>query len=396
MALSSKFFEPRISPTNSTEYCFRRPAAHWHHSGTDIEESSCSVLQIRKRIYGDLPGINMEITILRSACQQPWAELIISGRKQIEIRNWSTNYRGDCWLHTGKKRNPELEKLFSIEDPFTGGFLGIVRLNLIITMDRQRWETMRERHFVPGVFIPGMYGWVISNARRFKQPVPGLGQLRLSFRIKIFTQNWVAPPSKKISITRIVSRFSIVSNVTALQTPVFRSAPKWIRIVAWQISDNFPSDNRIPYVNPTFVVVLLPVISFAGCERIYQPPRLLRGWNYTGCIREIFVYSSHLQFPSAVAVPKIGRLWSGSKEVVLVSCGITCVWVALWSGVAVVSLDDWHPTKKVIIKTPQNKIWCTDLLSRSFLSTANLRLCSFVQHNKTRLIIPLLNLHGCR
>jgi hypothetical protein len=123
----------------------------------------------------------MDIAIPALSVQQPWAELIISGRKQIEIRNWSTNYRGDCWLHTGKKRNPELEKIFSIEDPFTGGFLGIIRLNLIITMDKQRWEMMRERHLVPGTFIPGMYGWVFSNARRFIQPVLGLGQLRLFY-----------------------------------------------------------------------------------------------------------------------------------------------------------------------------------------------------------------------
>ena len=123
----------------------------------------------------------MDITIPALSVQQPWAELIISGRKQIEIRSWSTNYRGDCWLHTGKKRNPELEKLFSIEDPFTGGFLGIIRLNLIITLDKQRWETMQERHLSPNTFIPGMYGWIFSNARRFKHPIPGPGQLRLFF-----------------------------------------------------------------------------------------------------------------------------------------------------------------------------------------------------------------------
>ena len=40
----------------------------------------------------------------------------------------------------------------------------------------------------------------------------------------------------------------------------------------------------------------------------------------------------------------------------MVSRGITCVWTALWSGVAVVSSDDWHPIKGVIIKTPRNKI----------------------------------------
>ena len=123
----------------------------------------------------------MDINIPALSVQQPWAELIISGRKQIEIRRWSTSYRGDCWLHTGLKRNPELEKLFSIADPFTGGFLGTVRIELIIPLDRQRWETMRERLLVPGTFLPSMFGWIFSNPKRFLKPVNGPGQLRLFY-----------------------------------------------------------------------------------------------------------------------------------------------------------------------------------------------------------------------
>jgi hypothetical protein len=113
--------------------------------------------------------------------RQPWAELIVSGRKQMEIRNWSTNYRGDLWLHTGIKRNVTLEQHFSLEYPYTGGFIGIVKLNIVISLDRHRWEEMKEKHLVPGSFIPGRYGWVLTNPRRFKEPVPGGGQLRLFY-----------------------------------------------------------------------------------------------------------------------------------------------------------------------------------------------------------------------
>jgi hypothetical protein len=113
--------------------------------------------------------------------QQPWAELIVSGVKQLEIREWSTSYRGDLWLHTGKKRNEALEKYFSVNDLFRGGYIGIVELSLIIPMDKHRWESMRAKHLVPSPFLPGTFGWVLSKPRRFKKPIAGLGKLKLFF-----------------------------------------------------------------------------------------------------------------------------------------------------------------------------------------------------------------------
>ncbi len=31
--------------------------------------------------------------------KQPFAELVVSGRKSIEIRSWATNYRGEFLVH---------------------------------------------------------------------------------------------------------------------------------------------------------------------------------------------------------------------------------------------------------------------------------------------------------
>lgn len=33
--------------------------------------------------------------------RQPWAWLIVNGHKDIENRNWKTNYRGPVLIHTG-------------------------------------------------------------------------------------------------------------------------------------------------------------------------------------------------------------------------------------------------------------------------------------------------------
>ena len=34
---------------------------------------------------------------------QPWATLLVTGKKHIETRSWKTNYRGEILIHTGKK-----------------------------------------------------------------------------------------------------------------------------------------------------------------------------------------------------------------------------------------------------------------------------------------------------
>ncbi|MBI4446675.1 MAG: ASCH domain-containing protein [Acidobacteria bacterium] len=47
--------------------------------------------------------------------RQPWAELLISGRKSIEIRSWAHEYRGGTWLHAALKGDPELERRFGFK-----------------------------------------------------------------------------------------------------------------------------------------------------------------------------------------------------------------------------------------------------------------------------------------
>ena len=34
--------------------------------------------------------------------RQPWAELIVSGKKSIEIRRWQRSYRGRICIHAAK------------------------------------------------------------------------------------------------------------------------------------------------------------------------------------------------------------------------------------------------------------------------------------------------------
>jgi hypothetical protein len=95
--------------------------------------------------------------------KQPYANWIVSGRKTIETRTWSTSYRGDvliCASTTGKGE-PK------------GVALCVVRLDSVRPMTKED-ETAAcvERY-------PKAQAWEISNLRLLKKPFPVKGRLGL-------------------------------------------------------------------------------------------------------------------------------------------------------------------------------------------------------------------------
>lgn len=113
--------------------------------------------------------------------RQPWAELILCGRKTVEIRSWSTEYRGPLWIHTGLKGSPELERAFGFSGLFKGGYVGRVVLSAIVPLDRNRWETWKMKHCDPGNYKPGLYAWILSSPHRLRSPIPSTGRLGLFY-----------------------------------------------------------------------------------------------------------------------------------------------------------------------------------------------------------------------
>ena len=61
--------------------------------------------------------------------KQPYAELVVEGKKKIELRNWKTKYRGEFFIHASKNPDKESMKRFG----FTALPLGFIvgKANLI-------------------------------------------------------------------------------------------------------------------------------------------------------------------------------------------------------------------------------------------------------------------------
>ncbi|QHT65324.1 ASCH domain-containing protein [Rhodocytophaga rosea] len=113
--------------------------------------------------------------------RQPYAEMIISGIKSVELRTWTTPFRGRLWLHTGLKSDASAEAFFRqqllignrILDK--GCYLGILNLTAIVPMDKQRWELWRKKHHDLSDYTPNFYGWLFSVDKRFETPIHGRG-----------------------------------------------------------------------------------------------------------------------------------------------------------------------------------------------------------------------------
>ena len=100
--------------------------------------------------------------------KQPYANWVSSGKKTLETRTWSTNYRGDiliCASTTGKGE-PK------------GVALCLVELVAIRPMK------VSDKLAACIDLYPGAYAWELKNLRRLDTPLPVKGKLGL-FNIEV-------------------------------------------------------------------------------------------------------------------------------------------------------------------------------------------------------------------
>jgi hypothetical protein len=107
-----------------------------------------------RRLLADAPCLSI---------RQPWADLIVLGRKKVELRQWSTRHRGWIWLHTGLRVDEAACSRFGVSSLFTGGFIGAFRLRDVVGLDVERWEAWRSSHLDAGPYQPNTFGWVIGE-----------------------------------------------------------------------------------------------------------------------------------------------------------------------------------------------------------------------------------------
>ena len=113
-----------------------------------------------------------------SVCQ-PFAKLIVQGKKTIELRKWNTKFRGEFLVHAPQKiRLDDCKRLKIKPEMPVGAIIGKVEL-----IDVKEYENSTQikidfkKHLALNDISENKYGFILQNPKELKIPIPCSGQL---------------------------------------------------------------------------------------------------------------------------------------------------------------------------------------------------------------------------
>ncbi len=107
--------------------------------------------------------------------KQPWAELILQGKKKIDLRKWNTKFRGEFLIHSSKNPDEFAMKKFGFKNLPNGFIVGRAELiDVKNYKDEGGFNEDKNLHLASPSF--GNYGFVLDNVGKTK-PIPAKGQL---------------------------------------------------------------------------------------------------------------------------------------------------------------------------------------------------------------------------
>ena len=107
--------------------------------------------------------------------KQPFAELILQGRKTIELRKWNTNFRGEFLIHASKIPDEKAMKELGFNILPTGAILGKAEL-IDVKHYKNKKELMKDKHLHLADGDWGEWGFVLRKVQRIKE-IPCRGNL---------------------------------------------------------------------------------------------------------------------------------------------------------------------------------------------------------------------------
>ena len=110
---------------------------------------------------------------------QPFADLIITGKKIIELRNWNTNFRGEFLIHAPIKiRKEDCKRLKISKKLVTGAIIGKAELYEVKKYNSVKEVKADQKfHLASKNFHDRTYGFMLKNTKLFRIPIPWKGQL---------------------------------------------------------------------------------------------------------------------------------------------------------------------------------------------------------------------------
>ena len=107
--------------------------------------------------------------------KQPYAELILQGKKKIELRKWNTKFRGEFYIHSSKIPDKKAMERFNFNDLPLGFILGKATLiNVKKYENEEQHKKDKNLHLASSTW--GNYGFILENPKRIK-PIKAKGKL---------------------------------------------------------------------------------------------------------------------------------------------------------------------------------------------------------------------------
>ena len=99
--------------------------------------------------------------------KQPYAELVVSGKKTIELRKWRTKFRGEFLVHASKKADESAMKKFGFSELPTGCIVGKATLKDVKEYKNgdEFWKD-KDKHLASMKW--GKFGFILESAGRIK------------------------------------------------------------------------------------------------------------------------------------------------------------------------------------------------------------------------------------
>lgn len=156
--------------------------------------------------------------------RQPWAELVLQGRKTMDLRTYSTRYRGRLAIHASRtiERDSCLQYDLDPANLEAGGIVGTVELVDVVLLDEAAYNAHRDAHLAGRRYREGMYGWILARPERLPQMVPARGRTNL-FNVDLGppeqAQRPVAPANQEKVAKRQSAPYTIDLNGTTAEKP---------------------------------------------------------------------------------------------------------------------------------------------------------------------------------
>jgi hypothetical protein len=114
--------------------------------------------------------------------KQPFAELLVSGKKTVELRKWNTKFRGEFLIHASKKIDKARAKSLDINFTklSTGAIIGTAILyNVKEYKSKAEFEKDKNKHYADiKKFGSYKYGFMVNNAHKLRTPLRYPGRLK--------------------------------------------------------------------------------------------------------------------------------------------------------------------------------------------------------------------------